>query len=315
MNRFISGGIKILIFLLLLVATDQVLGLIIRKFYFRQHTGRMHAFTYALRDCKADILVFGASNAQHSYDPRIFRDSLNMSCYNAGQDGGHSIILQYAQIKAITERYTPKMIILDFHPKNIVHYPGDYNRLYILSPYYRDYPVLHPFVLLRGPYEKLKLISAIYPFNSQIIDIIRYNTNTHSARVKDFEGYIPLKKVMSIDMYNTDFERETQSVVDENMVNALRNVIKICKEKNISLFIVSSPLYRKVNERQIFTSSFAEISLGIINSEGANYLDFAFDPVFSDKMELFTDQNHLNENGATLFTQNLTGKLKNYKLK
>ena len=53
---------------------------------------------HALKDCKADILIFGASQAQHNYNPRIIRDSLRMSCFNAGQDGGHSILLQFAQI-------------------------------------------------------------------------------------------------------------------------------------------------------------------------------------------------------------------------
>jgi hypothetical protein len=305
MTRLLSRSIQVLVFLILVVTIDQVTGFIFRKLYFHQHAGPMHGLNYALNECKADILIFGAPQAQHSYDPRIISDSLKMSCYNAGQDGGHSIILQYAQIKVITKRYTPKVIILDFHPNNVVHYPGDYDRLYILLPYYQDYPDLRPFILLRSPFERVKLLSAVYPFNSTIIDVIRYNTFTHAARVKDINGYIPLKGVMNMGMYKKESGGDSSQIIDTNMVKSLKNIISICNEKKIALYIVSSPIYRTVDDRIMYSTPAEKLSIDIIRNKNVNYFDFSFHPAIKDSIKWFEDQNHLNEIGASIFTQKL----------
>jgi hypothetical protein len=302
MNRYTSRVIKILAFIFLIASIDQVVGLILRKLYFHQRTGENYAMTYVYKNCTADILIFGSSRAQHHYDTRILSDRLKMSCYNAGIDGGHSILLPYAQIKVITKRYSPKIIILEFDPDNIVRYAGDYDRLSVLLPYYKEYPELRPLILLRGPYEREKLLSAIYPFNSNIINIIRYNTNTHAARRKDFEGYIQLESSMNIGMLKKEPGIETQSVLDTNMINALKNIISLCKEKNITLLIINSPIYHTVSGGKTFTTLAAKLSLEIIHHEKVNYHDFSFDSTFAGHMEWFKDFGHLNDNGAKIFT-------------
>jgi hypothetical protein len=306
MDRYLSRILKILVFIFLIIIIDQITGTLLRKLYFRQKAGHDQALIYAFNDCKADILIFGASQAQHNYDPRILSDSLNMTCYNAGQDGGHSIIMQYAQILVITKRYSPKIILLEFHPDKIVHYPGDYDRLSILLPYYKLYPELRPIIHLRSPYEKIKLLSSIYPFNSKVINLVRYNTNTHAARKQDVDGFLPItNKEMNFEMLKTRPEKAAQFLIDTNMINALKNIISICKEKNISLFLVYSPIFHKVDEKQSPSSYIADLSLQIINKEKVNYRDFSFDSIFAGKMDLFVDKVHLNSRGATLFSENL----------
>lgn len=314
MNRYISRGIKIVVTLLLVIIADQVIGLVLRNLYFNQKAGQNQTLRFAFRDCKADIVVFGSSQAQHNYDPRIIGDSLNMSCYNAGQNGGHSILLQYAQIKILTERYSPKMIILDFHPDRIAEVPGDYDRLSILLPYYKEYPELRPLILLRSPYEKIKLMSAIYPFNSNIIDIIRYNTNTRAARRLDFEGYVPLEGVMNVNMLKPGTGSTTQPVptADTNMINALENIISLCKEKNIPLFIISSPLFHTVNEKPNPPSPAAKLSLEIINRNKVNYIDFSFDPKFAGHLEWFYDIQHINTEGSKIYSNMIADTLRKF---
>lgn len=315
MNRFLSGLFKIIIFLVLLIVADQVIGRILRKLYFTQKTGPNHSLIYSFRECKSDILVFGASQAVHNYDSRIITDSLKMSCYNAGQDGGHCILMQYAQIKVITQRYSPKILILEFHPGSIVHYPGDYDRMQILSPFYKDYPELGPLILLRGKYERIKLFSAIYPFNSNVINILRFNTNTHAARKKDFEGYVPLEgsinaSIKNIGFNNLNYFTEKKEIVDENMKNALINIIKICNDKNINLLIVSSPIFHTRNEHQDHPSKASELSLEILKRYKVTFFDFSYDSNFMGKHQLFKDEAHLNTNGAKFFTTLLINKIK-----
>ncbi len=306
-----SKFFKLLTFLFLILIFDQIGGFVLRQLYFHQTAGQDYSLNFSFSECKSDIIIFGNSRAQHHYDSQILADSLQLSCFNAGQDGGHSILLPYAQIKVITERYSPKIIILEFHPDNIVHYPGDYDRLSILLPYYKEYLEIRPIILLRSPYEKVKLLSSIYPFNSDIINMIRFITNIPTARRNDFEGYVPLEGVMSVDILKQDPEIETQAVIDINMLNALKDIISLCKEKNISLFVVSSPLFHAVNERQYPPTTTAKLSLDILQQNNINYLDFSFDSTFIGHLEWFRDRAHLNDKGAKIFTTQLAEILKN----
>ncbi len=305
-------ALKVFCFLLIVVVVDQVAGQILHKLYFKQKTGQNANLNYTLQECNANILIFGNSRAQHHYDSRIIADSFKMSCYNAGLDGGHSILMQYAQIKAITNRYIPKIIILEFHPNSIVRYTGDYDKLSILLPYYNDYPEFKPFILLRSPYEKIKLLSAIYPFNSNIVNIIRYNTNTHAARKKDFDGFVPIyDKVMKLGILDNVPEIVKESVADTNMINALKNLIFLCIEKNISLFIISSPIFHTANTKQDITTFAAKISLDIIQQNNVNYIDLSYDSTFTKRLEYFADNLHLNDKGAEVFTTMVVEKIRN----
>ncbi len=308
MNQNISRIIKIVLFILVIVITDRLFGLVLRRLYFNQTGGQDYSLSYLLSKCNSDIVVFGNSRAQHHYDSRIISAGMNMSCYNAGLDGGHSIILPDAEIKVLTERYTPKIIVLEFSPTGIVHFDGDYDRLSILLPYYQDYPVIRSFLQLRGPFEKMKLMSAIYPFNSDIINIVGFNTNTRAAHRHDIEGYVPLNEVLNPEIlkykpeYVSQAVMRTQSSLDTNMVNALENIISICKEKNIALYIINSPVYHMVNEIQTPEYAVAKISLDIIHHNHVNFLDFSDDPAFVGHPELFADQGHLNDKGARIFS-------------
>jgi len=308
MNQNISRIIKIVLFIFVIVVTDRLFGLILRRLYFNQTGGQDYSLSYVLSKCDADIVIFGNSRAQHHYDSRIISAGMKMSCYNAGLDGGHSILLPYAEIKVLTERYSPKIIVMEFFPTGIVHFDGDYDRLSVLLPYYQDYPAIHSFLQLRGPYEKIKLMSSIYPFNSDIINIIGFNTNTRIARRHDYEGYIPLNEVLNPEILKIKPEyvsrsiMRTQSSLDTNMVNALENIISICKEKNIALYIINSPVYHMVNEIQTPASGVAKISLDIIHRNHVNFLDFSNDPAFVGHPELFADKGHLNYKGAKVFS-------------
>jgi len=312
MNRNISNGLKIIAFLLLIIIADQVIGLVLRKLYLNQKTGNNQSLTYTLRDCKADVLIFGASQAQHNYDPKIIGDSLNMSCYNAGQDGGHSILLPYAQIKVILSRYTPKIIIVEIGDYQALEYSiGDYERLSILEPYYFDFPELRPLILLRGPYEQFKLLSGIYPYNSKIISLIRLNTDFDKNRKWIFSGYIPIKdKVLNVSKLKPIESSTAGSRIDDTKVMALNNIIDLCKMNQVKLYFVISPHFESIQNHLLSIPESQRLLAKIVNSKKIALIDLKDYKYFLDNSNLFADQSHLNENGATKYSQIIGGLLK-----
>jgi hypothetical protein len=312
MNRNTYKLLKIVVFLVCLILADQIVGFILRKLYFHEKTGQHYALNYVLRKCSADVLIFGSSRAVHHYDSRIISNKLQMSCYNAGVDGGHSIILPYAQIKVITKRYLPKVIIIELDPNQLVHYLQDYDRLSILLPYYAEFPELRSVIEIRGPFEKVKLLSAIYPFNSGIINSIRLFLNIKTENIKDYNGYFPiLNREMNASMGKGESEYSTNAIIDSNMVDALKSIICICKEKNITLIVVNSPIYHDTNYVKRTLTPAGRLALDILNQNKIKYYDFTYDTTFSGHMEWFADINHLNEHGAKIFTNLVADKIIN----
>jgi len=95
------------IFIIILIISDFLIGKTLRYIYFNETSGLDYRTTFAIDSTKADIIVFGASRANHHYVPTIFQDSLKMTFYDVGRDG-QSIFYHLAILKAILKRYTPK---------------------------------------------------------------------------------------------------------------------------------------------------------------------------------------------------------------
>jgi hypothetical protein len=310
--------IKILVFIFILVAFDQVAGYMLRKMFFNQKSGNDFSLTYSFFHCNADLLIFGDSRAKHHYDTRVFADTLKMSCFNSGI-GGHSILLTYAKIAVMLKRYSPKIIIIELHPASFEYNASNFERLSILLPYYHILPQLRSLILLRNPFERFKLLSGIYPFNSNVISIIRFNiinfVNPFTQRPRiDFNGYVPLA--------NTQMKRTTSdlnskkalsaiidtAVIDKNLLNALKSIIHLCRKKSIHLIFVNSPFFHNPGDQPAPLSKTAKQVLSLIHHEKTEFYDFNFEPTFVGRLDLFADEAHLNEKGAAIFTQFLIKK-------
>jgi hypothetical protein len=286
---------------LAVVCLDFAIGNTLRYFYFRESSGFHYRTTYAMETAEADILVFGSSRANHNYVPEIFEDSLKMSFYNTGRDG-IDILFQTTVLKSGLERYTPKLIILDYYGE-FEKETAAYDRLASLLPYYRTHKEVRPVVELRSPFEKIKLASEIYPFNSEILSIGIGNMEINKRRFPENKGYLPLYK---------EWNREIESVaasqvsdIDSVRLSALKEFINIAKEKNINVVVIYSPIFRKF-EKNLET----EICNGICESEHVPFWDFSKDTLFLNNRHLFQDVQHLNHEGAKIFSNIITTRFK-----
>ena len=304
---------KLLVFIFVLVVVDHAAGYMLRKLFFNQKASQESSLTYSFFHCKADLLIFGNSRAQRHYDTRVIADSLKISCFNAGISG-YGMLLPCVQIEVILKRYSPKIIVFEIDPADFEYSAGEYDRLSVLLPYYHALSQLRPLILRRSPFEGFKLLSGIYPFNSNVINIIRYNFNfanpfAHRARRKDFDGYVPIvNKEMQGTIPNTSSEKAhaaiiDTAVIDTNLLKALERIIRLCQKKNIHLILVNSPVFHNRGDHSVPLSKAAKQVLALIHLEKAEFLDFTLEPLFVGQMELFADRDHLNEKGAAIFTR------------
>jgi len=283
---------KVLIFLFILIIFDFLIGKTLQYFYFNETSGVHYRTNIAVNSTRADVLVFGASRAIHHYVPSIFIDSLNFSFYNVGEDG-QSILYHLAILKAILKRYKPKIIILDFYGRFDME-KKYYDRLSALLPYYKKHKEIRPIIDLRSPYEKYKLLSKIYPYNSQLTTIAVGNMEFNKKRKHDYLGYVSLHKTwcgVSRTINYSDYE------VDSTKINSFKKFVRLSKESGAKLYVIFSPILIKFNK-------WKEINIGkeICNKQNVPFLDFSHDTSFYKHPKLFQDEVHLNDRGATKFS-------------
>jgi hypothetical protein len=302
-NAYWYFFLKLFILIIIIGFLDFTMGSTLRYYYFKQTSGLQYRTTYAIEKTTADILIFGSSRANHHYRPEIFEKRLNLSYYNVGRDGNY-IFYYYAVLKAILKRYSPRAVILDLRSGEFNSNHDSYDVLQSLLPYYRKHPEMRSVIELKSPYEKIKLLSNIYPFNSSIFTIAPGNSKFNQKRFEEIEGYIPLRKNWS-EPLRTAESTWTIYNVDSTKVRIYDAFINDCINANIKLYIVCSPYFVKS-----LTPDYSLIKAKeIANKHNVPFFDFSGDSTFFANAALFADESHLNDEGAKKFSNLLVDKI------
>lgn len=296
--------IQLVIFTLIVFIADQIGGRALSWLYFKQNHGFLYKTTYTFNKVNTPVLIIGSSRANHHYYPQVFEDSLKLGCFNSGLDGGH-IFYYDAALRCILKRYTPKIIVLDFLPQELENNPEDYDHLSVLLPYYSTHPEIRDLIMLRSRYERIKLFSSIYPYNSLIIPSLTGSLDLHhkaayEIRLKGFDpGYNGVLKEKLKTVY---YKNE----IDTNTVNTLQSFIKECSGHKIKLFIIVSPVFTNYKNQ----SESISIAKNIANHYEVKLWNYSQDNYFLNHRELFNDIAHLNPKGAEIFSKIVAERIK-----
>ena len=283
---------------------DLIVGTVLKKFYFRQKSGLEYRTTYSIEKTTADVLIFGSSTANHDYIPEIFEKALNMPAYNVGRDGT-SLFYDFSILEVILKRYSPKMIILDFDKQEFSKDQQSYDRLSSLLPYYKKHPEIDKIVDLKSPFEKYKLLSKIYPYNSLIFTIAVGNAEFNKKRERDINGYVPLNNVWDFPI--KDGSTFINYEADSNKVKAYESFIKNCVNAKVELYVVCSPVFVKPN----YTNNSAVLGKEIADKCHVKFFDYSKDTSLLNRPELFFDLAHLNDKGAEVYSKMVVDRILN----
>jgi len=293
-------AIRILLFLLLLGTADFITGSLFSYLYRKQRGGDEFTTLNAAEKVKADLLIMGASRAMQQINPQYIEDSLNLSAWNIGRDG-MPFFYSYGVLQMILRRYTPKVIILDCEYKMLMEVPAHYDRLSVLLPFYRNHPEVRHLINKRGPFERYKHLSAVYPYNSMVFKLLKANFSAPDSSIK---GYEPLYRALNEPTKTWDYGKPY--TLDSNKVSMFRAFIDSCKNRNIQLVFLSPPYYFKT----IGTDrSFAMIHQ-IAEEKKIPFIDYTTDSFYFNRPYLFDDTVHLNRRGSDIFSPRLAGDLK-----
>ena len=248
-----------------------------------------------------DILIFGSSRAMYHYNPEIIADSLMMTCYNVGY-GGQGILYHNAVLDVILERYTPKIIVLDILTDELCERIQSYDRLSILNPYVQDYPVLWNTLSLVSPFERVKHVSFIYPFNSTLLKVIAGNIKRSGKDISS-NGFTPREGIWGDTINQISFNKDTTQF-DDNKLIAFDQFCHKCIENNIDLYIAISPMFAEM----INTSSSVDYIQNKCSNLDIPFIDFSNNCNYISN-KLFLDDSHLNKSGTDIFTKDIASKI------
>lgn len=293
---------KLGVFLLILFLLDFSIGSVLTRLYFNQKSGYLYRTTYSLDSTKAQLLIFGSSTANHHYDSRIFASRMRITVYNTGRDG-NSIFYNYAIFQSVQKRYVPKIAILDVNIREFEYRQDSYDRLSSLLPYYKNHPEIRSLVQIKSPYEKYKLISKIYPFNSLLFSIGVGNTNYNKTRnkVNDELGYLPLKMLWNKPI--SEDSRPAYYQLDQNKIDIFKSFVMECIQNRTQLYIIISPRFMKYSEDPSI-----DIVQNIAREFNQPFYNFSKDTLFWKHPEYFADRFHLNEKGSQIFSNIIVDK-------
>lgn len=304
-NNWKGFAIKAVIFLVIVVAFDFLVGKTYRKLELKalEHSPYGMVTEYTMWKVDADVIIMGASEAQHSYIPSLLEERLGMTVYNCGKDGCR-FYYQNAMINGILDRYNPKMIIWSISP-NFLCKPSeeDKGNLSQLNPFYGENEFCKQALKTKSEYEPIKLLSKSYSYNSRLFPYL------YKMFMADYQyeygGYAPLYGNQKDLKVGT---REWTEIFDETLVDVFEGTIERCKKNNVTLVFVFTPRLEKGNHEQM--EAYKHLT-AIVEKNGVSIVEDLYHSDELMELELFKDNAHFNNEGASLFTNMLADRILN----
>lgn len=287
---------KTLLFLGIVVVIDLFAGVALNRLEDECTGGDAGRIRYICTQDTSDVLIFGSSRAHYHYIPQVLSDTLNMSCFNCGQNG-MGVVFFYGLLQLVCQSHTPKMVIMDIYPPYDLEINDNTQYISLLRPYY-SHPGVDSIIWNVGKNEKLKMCSSLYRYNSRLTEMMH---DYHSSPKLDNNGFQALvghpnhlEKMAEKDSYK----------YDEMKLFYLRKLITFCKEREIKLFFVSSPRYG-------FESSRAFVPFySLCKQYHMPFFDYYCKVGFADNLSLFANQDHLNVEGAGIYSREIAHEIK-----
>jgi hypothetical protein len=260
----------------------------------------------------ADIVISGSSRALTHYDSRAIQEITGRSTFNIGRNGSQTD-LQLAVLKTYLRHNTPPKLVVhnldlfSFVTSHEIFDPAQY------LPYLNEPPVYAAVMRVYPHAWKWRYL----PLYGYVVEDMHF---AWMVGLKALAGIQPVEdhgqgfigrqrawtdefaKFQAAHPEGVNFEVERQGVLD------LRELVETCRRSDIPLLLVYSPVYHEMrplekNRAQIFALFHA-----ICDPANVPLWDYGDAPLSRDRTKFYNSQ-HLNADGAALFSADLAQRL------
>lgn len=298
MKKFI---IIITTFLLVVAAIDISFGRLYMLLEAKAHTRNYHC----MYEAGEDILILGSSYAVREIVPQVMTEKTGLSCYNAGE-AGNGALCAWVRYNMFMRNHKPKMILYALTPGyDYVETGSTYNE-YLRS--FRSYYGIEPTVKavyddLGDTLDYIRMKSAFVRSNSEWISTLSRLVMRNNEAAN---GYEPFCKVF------TPYEKaDTAGMepvkIDEKKFRYFEQLMREASASGIKLICFLPPHYYDTYHEQSHERALSlcrELSIPVID----NYNDLNY----KNRPELFGDKDHLNHQGAMIYSAQLADSVINY---
>lgn len=297
LKRFI---LRLFALIMLLFIVDLIIGEVFARFLSIQMDGRYFKTNYILNKSNEDIIIIGSSRAETNYNSSVISKITGMSCWNAGR-GGQGLLYFLAVEQEIIKRYSPKYMVFNMD-LDALSGPIDYDNMSILRPFAKNHREIFLLLSRRNQIERFKLLSNIYSYNSTLFYFFRpFFVKNKDGKPID-NGWKPRHGMISASMISKT-PRSSGSIfyrklnLEKQII--LNKIIDLAKTRNIQIIFIFSPDFFPV-EKETATLTYLK-GIGLKNK--IKVLDLSNETSLLKKQEYFYDSNHLNDSGATYFSE------------
>ena len=229
--------LHIIIVVCLFFVMDRVFGIGLKSLYRISNATDEYKISYSNESTYDSLLFMGSSRCLHHYVPSIFEKELGMSCYNAADWGIKNIYYHYGLLGNILSRYTPKTILFEIHPCDFLDTPfSGKERAGSLAPFCGMSDTCDEMLKLSGNYWFYQL-SWVYRYTGSFPNLV---TGKLGSMDRSLKGWKPLDGVLDTTGVKAE---EYPFPIDQERIDLLERFIKDCKQKNIQLSLIVSPMY------------------------------------------------------------------------
>ncbi len=115
------------------------------------------------------------------------------------------------------------------------------------------------------------------------------------------------RSIVERHLYTNKLDAEGNRIINQEEIDALKLLISKCRERGFTPILITTPFLREYidevsNRDPDFLDGFYDDVYQIVSDTGVAYYDYSLDSRFIDNYSLFMNSDHLNKDGARIFT-------------
>jgi hypothetical protein len=282
----------------------------------RVSTGELGSFNRAMQGrVNADIVVSGSSRAFRHYDPRILTRVTGLPAFNLGRNASQ-IDVQLGVLKAyLRQNKKPRLLIQNLDLQSfILTKPDDIYDPAAYVPYLDNPEIYSSFDQISPHIWKWKYLP-LYAYGTADT-LFTWTVGfkalwASGARDPCFDGFCPMNKPWTneFERFKAKHPHGLDIVIDAGGVAALNELIEYCKKEGIQVVLVYSPQYYEMISLTLNRDRIFNLFTSIAGNHDVTFLDYTDSPISRNRAYFYNAQ-HLNEQGAAVFSEDLALKLR-----
>ena len=260
-----------------------------------------------------DFFVCGASHAMRGFRPDILDEELGVNSYNLSCS---RLTMQgrYELLNLELNRNPAKTVILELSYDSMTRNrdeEGPEGDIYMLGKLGGFMPRVSYFFSAVRPKEYGRMYYNYIDNGVNCIKKIIHGTWTNK-NTKLEKGYAAYKRdddELNQDLKKIYHTRSFEETIYEPNVDYLNKIIALCKEKNVQLILVTTPLSKVTVCRYNNLDTFRQWYENVAEENGLQYYDFNLIKTKEEKLpdsSAFSEKFHLGNKGAGIFTEMFT---------